>query len=196
MTTNYLQGKAKVGPLTPYNGSTSVYYVEVSYEGDTLFPGTQDSYKREAQFRIQLPNNSASTAWDPSNDWSYKTVAMSGQAAVKAVNMPIYDDGVQIWGAEPNKPAVNAVVTPGSSVTKSNRGMVIRQHGDYLDLSGIDQRATAVSLISAKGGKAITVGAFHHDKLSLANVHNGVYICVISGRNNATIAAQSIIIQK
>ncbi len=196
VTTNYLQGKAKVGPLTPYNGSTSIYFVEVSYEGDTLFPGTQDSYKREAQFRIQLPNNSASAAWDPSNDWSYKTVAMSGQAAVKAINMPIYDNGVQIWGAEPDKPAVNTVVAPGGSLTKSNRGMAIRQHCDYLDLSGIDQRATAVSLISANGRMAITVGAFHNSRLSLANVQNGVYICVVSDRNNATIAAQSIIIQK
>jgi hypothetical protein len=194
--TNYLQGKAKISALTPYNGSSSIYYLEVSYDGDSLYPGTQDSYKREAQFRISLPQNAAASSWDPTNDWSYKTVGASSQAAMKAVNMPIYDNGMQIWGAEPNKPAVNAVVTPNSGLTAGNHRVTIRQHGKYLYIAGADQRAIAVSLISASGKTIASRNAVCGRGLSLELVSLGVYICVVSGRNNATIASQSIVVQK
>jgi len=103
--TNYLQGNAKLSALTPYNGSGSIYYLEVSYYNDSLFPGTQDSYKREAQFRISLPQNAAASSWNTSNDWSYKTVGTSSPDT--AVNIPVYDNEVQVWGAEPNKAPVS-----------------------------------------------------------------------------------------
>jgi hypothetical protein len=193
---NYLQGKAKVSALTPYNGSNSVYYVEVLYDGDSLYPGTQDSYKREAQFRISLPQTAAASSWNPGNDWSYQTVGMAGQAAMKAVNMPIYDNGVQIWGAEPNKQPVDAVVSPKDVLTKGNYRAAIRLHGDYLDLSGIGPEATAVSLISANGRTVIACSMFHNRRLSLETVCNGVYRCVVTGTNNSMIAAQSIVIRK
>jgi hypothetical protein len=194
--TNYLQGNAKVGSLTAYNGSSSIYYLEVSYVGDSLYPGTQDSYKREAQFRISLPQNAAASSWDPTNDWSYKTVATSSQTAMKAVNMPIYDNGVQIWGAEPNKPAVNAVVAPKIGSTSGNRLVAIRQHGTRLEFSGLGPTVCAVSIISASGKTILKNAPVQSSAISLAHASSGVYICVFSEKSGSAISSQSMVIQR
>jgi hypothetical protein len=115
---------------------------------------------------------------------------------MKAVNMPIYDNGIQIWGAEPNKPPVNAVVTPNSGLTAGNHRVTIRQHGKYLYITGADQRAIAVSLISASGKTIASRNAVCGRGLSLELVSPGVYICIVSGGDNIPIATQAIMIQK
>jgi len=191
--TNYLQGKAKISALTPYNGSPSIYFLEISYDDDSLFPGTQDSYKREAQFRIELPQNAAASSWDPSNDWSYKTVGLSSQGAMEAVNMPIYDNGVQIWGAEPNKPAVNAVVaSAGIKNEKSN--VVIRVCGDYLEIAGIDQGAGSVSLVSANGKTVFKANGCGKFQISLKKIGGGVYICNVENSRGKIITSGKVIV--
>jgi len=105
VTANYLQGSATISPLTSYKGSDSIYYVEIKYYNDSLFPGTQQTYSREAQFGISLPQNSNASVWNPSNDWSYQTL---GQTSLDTcINMPIYDNEVQIWGAEPGQAPIS-----------------------------------------------------------------------------------------
>jgi hypothetical protein len=187
INTNYLQGKAKVSGLKPYNGSTSVYYVEVSYDGDSLYPGTQDSYKREVQFRIELPQTAPSTAWDTSNDWSYKIMGKNGQSAVKAMNIPIYDNGIQIWGAEPSKDPIGAFKKDPSTDIKKDHGIRAIQKigpqfcfdGRNMSFSNFNGQAS-VSIINA-AGQVVYTGMVKSDAyLNINRLGTGVYICKIS----------------
>jgi hypothetical protein len=92
--------------LTTYDASRNLYYVEVAFHGDVLYPGTQDSYKREVQFRIALPNSAAPSIWKTSNDWSCQNLQSGYSNQKVAVNIPVYSAGDLIWGAEPRKDAV------------------------------------------------------------------------------------------
>ena len=170
--------------------------MHVSYEGDTLYPGTQDSYKREAQFRIQLPNSFPATSWNPANDWSYQTVGASGQTAVKAINMPIYDGGLQIWGAEPGEPPVRTV----------DRTHPVAKPADLIRISGIDGRyllvgltckeKAVISLLTPAGRCVLRSSIKGATYIPLADVPCGVYLCVVSGRDNGQLAARTIVVQR
>jgi endoglucanase len=193
--TNYLQGKSKISTLTQYAGSQDIFFVEISYFEDSLLPGTQDSYKREAQFRIELPQNAAASSWDPSNDWSYKTVGTSSQGATKAINMPIYDNGVQIWGAEPNKPAVNAVL-PGVALIPDKSDLHIKVRGDNLVVGGASNRPLTVSLVSADGRTVLSNSETNKTGISLNSVRNGIYFCVIHSMTGMAAMTKQISIMR
>ena len=55
VSTAYSQAKA-TSELTSWEGS-SLYYVEVSFEGIEIFPGGQSDHKKEVQFRVALDNH-------------------------------------------------------------------------------------------------------------------------------------------
>ena len=191
--TNYLQGKATISALTPYNGSASVFFLEISYDGDSLYPGTQDSYKREAQFRIELPQSAANTVWNPSNDWSYKIMGTSSQGAVKAINMPIYDNGVQVWGAEPDKPAVKAIANP--VLFHDRHDCRISSCGNFVVVDDPGRKAAFVTLLSAAGRKVCSSPVRNTFGISLKNIRNGIYFAVVSDKNDMVIKSQSVIVQ-
>jgi endoglucanase len=176
---NYLQGKTTISGLKAYNGSTSVYYVEVSFVGDSLYPGTQDSYKREVQFRIELPQSASNTLWNPANDWSYKIMGTSGQAAVKATNIPIYDDGVQIWGAEPDKDPVTAIQKDQGIRAIQKIGPQFRFDGRNISFSNFNGQAS-VSIINTAGQVVYTGTAKSDAHLNVNRLGTGVYICKLS----------------
>jgi hypothetical protein len=49
-------------------------------------------------------NNGAGCTWDPSNDWSYSTLAPApagGADPPKTPHIPVYSAGVFAWGQEP-----------------------------------------------------------------------------------------------
>ncbi len=83
----------------PTQWSGDIYYVTVSCVGYIIYPGGQDpgEFKREIQFRVL-----SSGAWDTANDWSYTGVATpAGSTPVLVNNMPVYDNGVKVFGNEP-----------------------------------------------------------------------------------------------
>jgi endoglucanase len=177
--TNYLAGKAKVSGLKPYDGSTSVYYVEVSYIGDSLYPGTQDSDKREAQFRIELPSNAASTSWNPANDWSYKTVGSGSSSATKAMNIPVYDKGVQVWGAEPNKDPVSTFKKEQGILATQKSGPQFAYNARKISFSNFNGEAS-VSIINAAGKVVYTGNVLPNAYVNVNRLGTGVYICRLS----------------
>jgi endoglucanase len=187
INTNYLKGKAHVSGLISYNGSTSVYYVEVSYDGDSLYPGTQDSYKREAQFRIELPKTAPDKAWDTPKDWSYKIMGTNGQSAVEAINIPVYDNGIQIWGAEPNKDPINVIKKDPISAIKKDQGIRANQKigpqfsfdGRNISFSNFNGQA-GVSIINSAGQVVYTGIVKSNAYLNVKRLGTGVYICKLS----------------
>jgi hypothetical protein len=191
--TNYLQGKATISALTPYNGSTSIYYLEISYYGDSLYPGTQDSYKREAQFRIELPQDAGTTVWNPGNDWSYKIMGLSSQSAVKAVNMPIYDNGLQIWGAEPDKSPVSNSMKESIRPTKISDITMTLGYGNIV-VTLPDKSAGQIKLVDMCGKEvrhSVFSGVYYMETGKLAA---GIYVASVTSRFGFLIS--KIVIQK
>ena len=94
LTANHNQCLAPSGP-TLHSGN--IYYVTVSCVGTKIYPGGQQHYRKEVQFRI-----ASSGAWDPSNDWSFSGVSPTpGSTPVLVQRIPVYDNGVRIFGSEP-----------------------------------------------------------------------------------------------
>jgi endoglucanase len=105
---NYNQCLAPTGP-TLHSGST--YYVTINCTGVKIYPGGQSNYRKEVQFRI-----ASSGAWDPSNDWSYTGVSTTpGSTPVLVQRIPVYDNGVRIFGNEPGGGVVDQ--TPPTTPT-------------------------------------------------------------------------------
>ncbi|ATB42065.1 Endo-1,4-beta-xylanase A precursor [Cystobacter fuscus] len=97
---NYSQG-AKVLPLKQWSGN--IYYVTVDFTGTPVYPGGQSAFRKEAQFRIAA---AVGAAWDPTNDPSYKNLTAS---AARTSLIPIYDNGVRIFGSEPGPIVVDTI---------------------------------------------------------------------------------------
>jgi hypothetical protein len=112
---------------------------------------------------------------------------------VKAVNMPIYDNGVQVWGAEPNKPAVNAIIG-GSGTTKEISVCRITCNGEYLSVEGGHQQILKIFLISADGRMVFSTSSLNNHKISLKKIKSGVYVLILSDKSNQVIERQSIVI--
>jgi endoglucanase len=99
ISTNYNNG-AVVSNLIPWDESKNIYYVNVDFTGTKIYPGGQSAYRKEVQFRMSGPQNTS--FWDNSNDFSFTGVAtVPGSTPVKVQNMPVYDDGVLVYGEVP-----------------------------------------------------------------------------------------------
>ncbi len=109
VTANYNQCSAPTGP-TLHAGS--VYYVTINCTGTKIYPGGQQHFKKEVQFRI-----ASSGAWDASNDWSITGVNTTpGGTPAVVQRIPLYDNGVRVFGNEPggSTPDLQPPSTPGN----------------------------------------------------------------------------------
>ncbi len=130
------QGYATVSGPYKYEGDPTgnTYYAKIKFEdGRAIMPTGQSEHRDEVQFRISIPdavNGQPTTgAWDASNDWSYKgglaTATDLKSSDSLNENIPMYVDGVQVWGVEPDgtKPGENTTpketttTQPGKSTT-------------------------------------------------------------------------------
>lgn len=98
ITSNYSQGAMLAGPF-PWHGSATFYYVTLDFSGTVIYPGGQSAFRKEAQFRIAGPQDTA--YFDPSNDWSFEDVAQDPSAPAQTAKIPVYRDGVLLAGQEP-----------------------------------------------------------------------------------------------
>ena len=84
----------------------------VDFTGTYIYPGGINEYKRDVYFSINAPNGFSGL--DNTNDFSFKGLdKASPQTGAKTEYIPIYDNGVKIYGMEPGEPAV----TPTKTVT-------------------------------------------------------------------------------
>lgn len=115
LSLNYSTGGTATG-LIPYNAAKNIYYVNVDFTGTKIYPGGQSAYKKEIQFRMSAPENV--NIWDSTNDFSYKGITtIPGDTPVLAVNVPVYDAGVKVYGNEPeDKPVVTGDVNGDGKV--------------------------------------------------------------------------------
>lgn len=105
---NYAQDEVSA-TLVPWNEDKHIYYASLDFSGVKLYPGGQDSYKKEVQFRLKSKNGT----WDNSNDYSYSDVEnTNGSSLCNAEHFAIYDSGELVYGSEPDgKSNINKPVT-------------------------------------------------------------------------------------
>jgi hypothetical protein len=111
----------------PTQASGNLYYLPVDCTGVKIYPGGQQHWKKEIQFRIRTPGY----AWDNSNDPSYKGVSLvQGSEPVKVRDIPVYDNGRLVFGNVPDGTqdptyalTVTRAGTGGGTVTSTPSGI-------------------------------------------------------------------------
>ena len=99
VTTNYMQGGSASDVLC-WNDAKNLYYVAIDFTGTKIYPGSQDAYKKEVQFRIRNTKG----VWDSTNDPSFIDVAsVPSGTLTKALNMALYEGDRLVFGTEPNE---------------------------------------------------------------------------------------------
>jgi len=101
LTTNMLDG-GTISSLLPWDEAHRLYYVELRYDGAAIVPGGSTSYRREAQFRLAVPSALGSSAWNPSNDFSYNGLLVGNNNVQRSTFIPTYENGVKLEGVEPS----------------------------------------------------------------------------------------------
>lgn len=103
MSSGYSQA-ASISPLQSWGDPADhIYYTEVSFAGDMIFPGGQSAHRREVQFRASLPTNTNENVWDSSNDPSFDPAYQntSEQYGHPSTVIPVYTSEGLISGEEP-----------------------------------------------------------------------------------------------
>ncbi|MDG4766957.1 glycoside hydrolase family 9 protein [Solwaraspora sp. WMMD406] len=108
VTSPYSQGCPK--PTTARQHVGDLWYVEVDCTGLTIAPAGQSAHRMEVQLKIGVAEGGT---WNPANDPSYRSTAGPNPG------VPLYDDGVLIWGQEPDGPPPSPTPTPSLSPSPS-----------------------------------------------------------------------------
>jgi hypothetical protein len=96
---NLCSGPLTVSPLVKASVGTHLYYTEISFDGERIYPGGQSAFRREVQFRISLPDTAPQTIWDPTNDPSFVGLTNNNDTTGHPA-IPAYENGVLVWGEE------------------------------------------------------------------------------------------------
>lgn len=116
VTTNYMQG-GTASDVNCWNEEKNLYYVAIDFTGVDIFPGSQDSYKKEVQFRIRNTKG----VWDNSNDPSYMDIAsVNSGTLVRAENLALYEGDALVFGTEPNEKNTGVKITSVSGNSSNN----------------------------------------------------------------------------
>ncbi|AWB46889.1 endoglucanase [Paenibacillus sp. CAA11] len=185
----YNQG-AQISQLQPYDVDNHIYYISVDFSGTRIYPGGQSAFRKEVQFRIAAPLNT--NFWDNRNDYSFEGISTDGAAPVKAVNIPVYDAGVKVYGELPG-----GGTTPGEPTIPSAPKSVKAEAGDRVvklswnKVSGAHSYKVYRSLVS--GGPYTELGTEVAAEFTDDNVENDItYYYVIKAVNGAGVSADSV----
>lgn len=97
----------------------NIYYVEISFAKDVIFPGGQSEHRREVQFRVSLPTTSTLPEWDNSNDPSYDPAF-----ATTTENYGLTTNKIAIYGSEGLISGIEPPRTVTSSSASSSKSSV------------------------------------------------------------------------
>ncbi len=120
VTSGYSQA-SDISQLKQWSGS--IYYVEIAFAKDVIFPGGQSEHRREVQFRVSLPTTSTLAEWDNSNDPSWDPAyATTENYGLTTNKIAIYGSEGLISGIEParNTSSASSVSSSKSSVASSS----------------------------------------------------------------------------
>ena len=116
VSSGYSQASS-ISNLTQWFGN--IYYVEISFAKDVIFPGGQSEHRREVQFRVSLPTTSTLAEWDNSNDPSYDPAF-----ATTTENYGLTTNKIAIYGSEGLISGIEPPRTVTSSSASSSKSSV------------------------------------------------------------------------
>ncbi len=143
-----------ISPITNFSGN--IYYVEVSFPGKVIFPGgvipatntgNNVHWFREANFTITGP-----AGWNNNNDWSYNGISALNNTLTKTRQMPVYDDGVLIFGIEPGDNV--APTLTNVSIRSNNATPSLAKVGDVVTLTFMASEGITVPTVKIAGNGA------------------------------------------
>ena len=108
LSTNYSQGGTASGLFRC--GTSTIYYAVADFTGTDIYPGGQSAHRKEIQFRFAAPSGTA--YWNPANDPSYAGLAAG--STVKSLAIPVYSNGVKVFGNEPPACGGSPVIPPAA----------------------------------------------------------------------------------
>lgn len=91
---DYTGNGARISSLQPWDEINHIYYAEISWQGIQLFG------KCQVQFKVYTQS---ATVWDGINDFSRTGLGSVGGALVTTQNIPVYKNGVLVYGQEPER---------------------------------------------------------------------------------------------
>lgn len=146
VTTNYMQG-GTASRVNCWNAEKNLYYVAIDFTGVDIFPGSQDSFKKEVQFRIRNTKG----VWDNSNDPSYMDVAsVNSGTLVCADNLALYEGDTLVFGTEPNEKNTGVKITAVSG-NSSNNTQNNQNNNQNTNQNNSVQPSTPAANVSDKG---------------------------------------------
>lgn len=182
---NYNNG-ATISRLLPYDTAKNIYYVILDFTGVKIYPGGQQWYRKEVQFRIGLPNNA--TGWDPKNDWSFQGMTNS---IVKSPYISVYDNGVKVYGQEPNVDQVAPAAPTGLTAKAIGPNQI---NLDWADNTESDLAGYKIYAGSTNGSLTLVGTAkashFTHTGLTPSTTYYYQVTAVDSSNNESTRSLQ------
>ena len=118
VTSGYSQA-SDISQLKQWSGN--IYYVEISFAKDVIFPGGQSEHRREVQFRVSLPTTSTAAEWDSTNDPSYDPgyATTTENYGMTTNKIAIYGSEGLISGIEPARNGSSASSVSSSKSSSS-----------------------------------------------------------------------------
>ncbi|HYG34646.1 MAG TPA: cellulose binding domain-containing protein, partial [Clostridia bacterium] len=87
-----VSGSEQAKVSAPKLVSKNVAFVEISFLGDAIYPGSAQTCRRSVKVRLSAPG------WNSANDWSHEGMIREAQLLP---HMPVYNQGKLVGGAEP-----------------------------------------------------------------------------------------------
>jgi hypothetical protein len=134
---------AQMSSLIPWDKDKHIYYVDIT------FPERQLYGKSYVQFFIANYNNSE---WKASNDFS--RIGLNEEEFTVTENIPIYKNGVQVWGKDPSggTPSIppSPTVPPSASVGYKITGLINPDMTFSADVAGVLKAGFKVEVVGTE----------------------------------------------
>ncbi|ODN41731.1 glycoside hydrolase family 9 protein [Piscirickettsia litoralis] len=120
ITTAFNQG-AQVSALQVFDKEKAIYFIEIDFSGEAIAPGTQESHRREVQFRLSIPAE-LGISMNYQNDWSFREV-IDGELTQDGRHLthyiPVYEGNIRVFGLAPDSAPVNQapIIDEDKSIT-------------------------------------------------------------------------------
>ncbi|MFA9376614.1 MAG: glycoside hydrolase family 9 protein [Lachnotalea sp.] len=136
ISNNYNEGGI-ISKLLPWDEANHIYYVNIDFTGTKIYPGGKSEYKKEIQFKIAAPTN---TTFDSTNDFSFGDISNTSSGnIVQTTYIPVYDDGVKVYGNEPSNEPGDNVTNASISITSTTFDIEIQSRFTKSDWSNYTQ---------------------------------------------------------
>lgn len=146
VTSGYSQA-SDISQLKQWSGN--IYYVEISFAKDVIFPGGQSEHRREVQFRVALPTTSTLGEWDNSNDpsWDPAYATTTENYGLTTNKIAIYGSEGLLSGIEParNGSSASSVSSSKSSASSSSKSSVVSSSSSFVSSSSSSSKSSIAS---------------------------------------------------